>query len=140
MGIWNIPLGLQLYKMNLSDFVLSFSDLLGYVMSYIDSRYEKFYSSSENNGNSYRYDCLVIFLHTFRCLYDEIYLHRNGHNINILSTKSKFVNSHSLCLWSIEMGIDTNNSYGSICSLVCRSKNLSVLQNIVCEYPNWKPS
>jgi hypothetical protein len=38
------------------------------------------------------------------------------------------------------MGIETNNCNGSICSLVCQSSNLPVLQLLVQENASWNPT
>ncbi len=47
------------------------------------------------------------------------------------------MNTSSACIFATTMGVDGTKS---LCRLVCRHGNLTVLRNIVAMYPDWKPS
>ena len=117
------------------------SNLMSYILSYIDPRYEIFGAKVTSSFVEQRCDYILIMIQTFKCLYETAYLNNVSETVKLVSSRSKFVISLSLCKWSVKMGIEANNKIGSICSIAfCLSKNWPLIQNIVYGYPNWEPS
>ena len=127
--------------------VLTNSDLLCWIISYLDPNYiELNYIDGINLYNNMlllrKEDYCFVIVQTFKCLYNVIYLKAGVSNIRLKSIRNLYLTSLSLCEWSVCMGIEAKgfNNYVSICSLAFRhSNNWSLLQNIVVDYPDWKP-
>ena len=94
--------------------VLGNSDLLLYIMSFIDPQYSEFHNKSDGMCDYANY---FVRLQTFRCLWNNKYIHKCTNMLKIKSLRNNYVISLSLCKWSIGMGI-TNNCDYSFCSLV----------------------
>ncbi len=126
------------------------SDLVSLALSYIDPLYEEFLflrERSQLNVLTYSVDYFqqycFLMLQTFKSLYRAMYRNIGSKSIRWKSKRVLYVTSWSLCKWSKDMGIlmnCTTSWNGSICSLVCKSSNLLVLQHVVSKYPRWKPS
>ncbi len=136
--------------MSFSAVVLSNSNILKYILTFLDPRYEEF-QAKPKSGLSLNYACkcdyAFVILQTFQCLHEEMYLKRVvlesrkciRISVELLSSRNKFIISYSLCKWSIEMEILNTGEH--ICSLGCKWDNLPVLQQLVrYKFRRWRPS
>ena len=114
-------------------------DLSLLILSFIDPNYDNFHIHSviENirtiNNQNY-----FLFVQTFKCLYRATYLGVDASKVVIKSQCMSYMCSLSMCHWCISMGIESVGK--GICDLVCKSNNLVLLQQVVVEYPEWKPT
>ncbi len=114
-----------------STVVTANSNLILLILSNIDLKYEQ-------NGFQDNHHCFIM-VQSFKCLYKEFYCHNN--HVQFKSKRASYISSLKLFKWSINMGIDANLASLPICSLICQNCDLpvSVLKEVVLDYPNWKP-
>ena len=131
--------------MSSREVVLSNSNVLKFILSFIDPKYENFNKEIRSDlvRLEYKLDYALVMLQVFKCVHQATFGQRICKSkriklpLKLLSNKRKCVISYSLCNWSVEMGMTTSDC---IYSLACKWGSLPVLQQLI-NYlnPSWQP-
>ena len=101
-----------------SSIVVRNSDLMLYVLSFMDPQYDEFYLALTTDltceYSSFKYYFVV--LQTFRCLWDIKYIHNYTNVIKLKSLRVSYVISLSLFNWAVDNGVGNNSGEGSCSS------------------------